>query len=75
MLISHLPAVTETSAQAALVSPCPYRNATSMYCSASIIKLAISKRRNTAYCSTENFDCCSVFLGKVLRGTRNFPLQ
>ena len=74
MLISHLPAVTENSAHAALVSTCPYRNATSMYCSASITKLAISKRRNTVYCSTENFDCCSAFLGKVLRGTRINPL-
>ncbi len=49
---------------------CPYRNADSVYCAASAMRAAISRRQNAVYCFTENYDCCPVFLGKVLRETR-----
>lgn len=69
MFSSFLPAVAPPSV--AFAAACPYRNANSSYCSASIMKSTISKRQNTAYCTTENFDSCPVFLGKVLRGARS----
>lgn len=49
------------------VSICPYRQTNSMYCSASVMTFAIAKRQDAAYCSSENFDNCPVFLAKVLR--------
>jgi hypothetical protein len=68
MFSSHPSPVAEVPSLAPLRSLCPYRNAKNIYCSASIVRAAISKRQNEAYCSTENFDCCPMFLGKVLRG-------
>jgi hypothetical protein len=47
---------------------CPYRKVQSMYCSASVMRMLIDQRRNMTHCLTEDFDCCPVFLAKVLRG-------
>ncbi len=58
------------SATATMHATCPFRDAGSMSCSASVMRLVISKRQDAAYCSTDNHDCCPVFLGKVLRTTR-----
>lgn len=49
-------------------SICPYRQLHSHYCSASVMTMRIDQRRNTTYCLSEDFDCCPVFLAKVLRG-------
>lgn len=68
MLRSRLLPVDAASSPAAFVSRCPYRKATSINCSASVMKSVISQRQDAAYCSTENYDCCPMFLGKVLRG-------
>jgi hypothetical protein len=48
---------------------CPYREVQSEYCSASVMRMRINQRRNIHYCLTENFDCCPVFLAKILRGS------
>jgi hypothetical protein len=50
------------------ISMCPYKEEQGRNCSASITKMPIDQRRKTTYCATEDFDCCPVFLGKVLRG-------
>ena len=47
---------------------CPYRDILSMYCSASVMRMPIDRRRTMTYCLTEDFDCCPVFLAKILRG-------
>lgn len=47
---------------------CPYKKVQSEYCSASVMTMRINQRRNAIYCLTENFDCCPLFLAKVLRG-------
>jgi hypothetical protein len=57
----------EVSSPVALVSVCPYRKANSIYCSASVMTLAISERQDAMYCHTENFDLCPMFLAKILR--------
>lgn len=49
-------------------SICPYRKAQSQYCSASVMTMRIDQRKSMTYCLTEDFDCCPVFLAKVLRG-------
>ncbi len=66
--------VVEAPTPEALISRCPYRNKDSVYCAASVVRAAISTRQNAAYCSTENFDSCPVYLGKILRGTCSRPL-
>ncbi len=48
-------------------SICPYSKVHSMYCSASIMRMPIDQRRNMTYCSTNDFDCCPVYLAKVFR--------
>ncbi len=50
------------------LSLCPYRDAADAVCSAAIMTFTISKRQDAAYCRTENFDQCPLFLAKVLRG-------
>jgi hypothetical protein len=47
---------------------CPYGAAKSIFCSASIMTVAIDNRRKAAYCCTEDYDRCPLFLAKVLRG-------
>jgi len=62
--------ISESKALATTVenSICPYRKTHSMYCNASIMRMRIDERKNITYCLTEDFDCCPVFLAKVLRG-------
>lgn len=67
MYIAYSKAGAEVPAPDVHVSACPYRKATSAYCSASVMPLSISKRQDASYCGTENFDHCPVFLAKVLR--------
>lgn len=47
---------------------CPYRTAKSIFCSASIMTVAIDDRRKDTYCGTDDYDRCPMFLAKVLRG-------
>ncbi len=70
MSSSSVSPIVEAASPEDFNAKCPYRNANSIYCTASTMRAAISKRQHEAYCSTENFDFCPVFLGKVLRGTR-----
>lgn len=71
----YLSTVAEAPSPKALLARCPYRYANSIHCSASVMMLAISKRQNAAYCTSENYDCCPVFLGKILREARIKPMQ
>ena len=75
MFSMHQSTDTETNSPQSVLSACPFRNVSSMYCPAAIMRLEISKRQNAAYCSTENYDSCPVYLGKILRGTRVKPLS
>jgi hypothetical protein len=68
MHISHSAVGNKAPARGVENSICPYREVHSMYCSASVMRMPINQRRNMIYCLTENFDCCHVFLAKVLRG-------
>ena len=74
MFVPYPAAFAKISSQEDAILMCPFRNSNSTQCSASIMKIAMSKRQTAAYCCTENFDSCPVFLGKVLRGTRIKPL-
>ncbi len=46
---------------------CPYVPTKKDYCSASVMTVPISDRTRDEYCSSEDFDCCPLFLAKVLR--------
>lgn len=50
-------------------SMCPYWTAKSIFCSASIMIVAIDDRKRALYCCTEDHDRCPLFLAKVLRGS------
>jgi hypothetical protein len=71
-LSTYLSTVEEAS-PSAILTKCPYKNANSVYCLASVMIFPISNRQNGSYCSTENYDSCPVFLGKVLREARVKP--
>lgn len=47
---------------------CPYNTAESVFCSASVMTVAINTRRKALYCCTEDYDHCPLFLAKMLRG-------
>ncbi len=47
---------------------CPYQPSKSFFCSASVMTVAIDNRKRAAYCDTDDFDRCPLFLAKVLRG-------
>ncbi len=49
-------------------SMCPYSRATSIFCSASVMTVAINIHRKATYCCTDDFDRCPLFLAKILRG-------
>jgi hypothetical protein len=68
MYLSHA-AGNKAPAKGIAISVCPYKNVQSVYCSASVMKMPIDRWRNETTCLTEDFDCCPVFLAKVLRGT------
>ncbi len=40
---------------------CPYWKKDSKYCDASVMTVAIDRRRKTQYCDTEAYDCCAIF--------------
>lgn len=48
-------------------SMCPCKSIQSVYCCASVMKMPIDRLRKKTTCLTEDFDCCPVFLAKVLR--------
>ncbi len=68
MNIAHTAFGNKASATGIENSICPYRKAHTEYCFASVMTMRIDKRRNMTYCLTDNFDCCPLFLAKVLRG-------
>ncbi len=45
---------------------CPYSDKS--ICKASLSSLIIDGNTITAYCGTENFDDCPIFLSRILRG-------
>lgn len=47
---------------------CPYKTAESVFCSASVMTVALDTRRKALYCCTEDYDRCPLFLAKMLRG-------
>jgi hypothetical protein len=47
---------------------CPYKTMGSSYCSASVMTVVLDNRRKAAYCCTDDYDRCPMFLSKVLRG-------
>jgi hypothetical protein len=47
---------------------CPYLNAHSKFCSASVMRVRIDVRMSNSYCATEDHDRCAIFLAKALRG-------
>ena len=46
---------------------CPH-GTTGNFCSAAIMTVIISSYQKTAYCWTDDHDCCPLFLAKALRG-------
>ncbi len=72
---SYSSPIIERTGPSPIVSRCPFRNAGSIYCSASVMRAAISERQHTSYCSTDNYDNCPVYLGKILRENRIDPQQ
>lgn len=46
---------------------CPYLNADSEICVASISSISIDPSRKHGYCSTDNYENCALFLAKTLR--------
>lgn len=69
MGISQSAIGNKAPARSTVSSICPYRNVHSEYCAASVMTMRIDQRRNATYCLTDDFDCCPVFLAKVLRGS------
>lgn len=48
-------------------SGCPYYDIFDI-CNASISLIVLKEKEKINYCKTENYDNCSIFLAKVLRG-------
>ncbi len=46
---------------------CPFGNAESSICSASLSSMVIGTSRRQAYCSGDNYDSCPIFLARMLR--------
>jgi hypothetical protein len=46
---------------------CPYEAGNVNNCAAAIMTIATSSYQKTNYCWTDNYDCCPLFLSKVLR--------
>ncbi|MGO9952453.1 MAG: hypothetical protein ACLPN1_09620 [Dissulfurispiraceae bacterium] len=46
---------------------CPYHDAVSNICNASLSSITVDMDRNSGYCSTDNYDNCALFLAKTLR--------
>jgi hypothetical protein len=46
---------------------CPYHNAATDICAASLSSISIDRKRRTGYCSSDNYDNCALFLAKTLR--------
>jgi hypothetical protein len=48
---------------------CPYdQSGTGISCAASIMTVTTNGFQKRNYCWTDNYDCCPLFLAKVLRG-------
>jgi hypothetical protein len=46
---------------------CPFGNAESSICSASLSSMVIGTSRRQAYCSGDDYDSCPIFLARMLR--------
>ena len=46
---------------------CPYHDAATKICTASISSIRVDRDRNIGYCSCDNYDNCALFLAKTLR--------
>ena len=68
MHVSRLAAEKDEKSAGVHELGCPYRTEKSTHCSVSIMTVAIDDRRRAAYCCTEDYDRCPLFLAKVLRG-------
>ncbi len=51
----------------ALMSTCPYETFSNNYCAASIMTVVTNSYQKRNYCWTDNYDCCPLFLSKILR--------
>ncbi len=51
----------------AQVATCPYETDSRNYCAASIMTVVTNSYQKRNYCWTDNYDCCPLFLSKVLR--------
>jgi len=49
------------------MATCPYETGSSNYCAVSIMTVATNSYQKMKYCWTDNYDCCPLFLSKVLR--------
>jgi len=47
---------------------CPYWRLERTDCAASVMTVTLDERRKALYCGTEAYDCCAIFLAKMLRG-------
>jgi hypothetical protein len=46
---------------------CPFGNSKTSICSASLWSMVIGAHCRQAYCSGDNYDCCPIFLARMLR--------
>ncbi len=59
-----------TIGKEALMTTCPYEtveSGSSNNCAASIMTVTTNNYQKRNYCRTENYDCCPLFLSKVMR--------
>ncbi len=52
------------------MTTCPYETSetgTRNYCAASVMTVATNSYQKRNYCWTDNYDCCPLFLSKVMR--------
>jgi hypothetical protein len=68
MQISQITAVHDSKVAGIYGSKCPHDAGAGIFCSASIMTVVLSSYQKTAYCWTENYDNCPMFLAKILRG-------
>jgi hypothetical protein len=67
MQISQMTGEKDTGSIGVQMSTCPHGTASGYFCSASIMTVVLSNYQKTTYCWTDNYDCCPLFLAKVLR--------
>ena len=67
MQISEMTGERDRGSAGVQETTCPHGTAAGYFCSASIMTVVLSNYQKTTYCWTDNYDCCPLFLAKVLR--------